>query len=45
MLADLVVVDRNPFTIPITEVHGVQVRMTLIEGEIVYRQGAAAPAR
>lgn len=46
MLADLVVVDRNPFAIPITEVHRIQVQMTLIEGEIVYRSGAAAtPAR
>ena len=37
MLADLVVVDRNPFEIPITEVHDIEVLMTLIEGEVVYR--------
>lgn len=38
MLADLVVVDRNPFEIPITEVHEIGVRMTFIEGELVYRK-------
>jgi predicted amidohydrolase YtcJ len=36
-LADLVVVDRNPFSIPITEVHQVQAVMTMIDGEVVYR--------
>jgi predicted amidohydrolase YtcJ len=41
MLADLVVVDRNPFEVPITEVHRTGVLMTLIEGEIVYRSDAA----
>lgn len=38
MLADLVVVDRNPFEIPITEVHETGVLMTFIEGELVYRK-------
>jgi predicted amidohydrolase YtcJ len=37
MLADFAVLDRNPFSIPITDVHNVKVRMTLINGEIVYR--------
>jgi len=37
MLADVLVLDRNPFRIPVTDIHGVQVRMTLINGEIVYR--------
>jgi len=37
MLADLVVLDRNPFKIDITQVHSVRVKMTLINGEIVYR--------
>jgi hypothetical protein len=36
MLADLIVLDRNPFEIPITEVHDTQVSMALINGEIVY---------
>jgi predicted amidohydrolase YtcJ len=40
MLADLVIVDRNPFKIPITEVHAIKVRMTLIAGEVVYESPA-----
>jgi predicted amidohydrolase YtcJ len=43
LLADLIVLDRNPFKIPITQVHDTRVRMTLIEGEIVY-PAATAPA-
>ena len=38
MLADLVVLDRNPFEIPITDVHDTKVKMTLIEGEVVYTE-------
>lgn len=37
MLADMVVVDRNPFDIPIGEVHNTDVVMTIIDGEVVYR--------
>jgi hypothetical protein len=37
MLADLIVLDRNPLKIPITDVHDTKVRMTLINGEIAYR--------
>src|SRR5690606_32103371 len=44
MLADLVVVDRNPFEVPITDVHRTRVLMTLIEGEIVYEAEAEADA-
>jgi predicted amidohydrolase YtcJ len=36
MLADLVVLDRNPFKIPITQVHDTKVKMAMINGEIVY---------
>jgi predicted amidohydrolase YtcJ len=36
MLADLVVVDQNPFTVPIVDVHKTRVLSTLINGEIVY---------
>jgi len=36
MLADLIVLDRNPFSIPITEVHQTQVRQVYIEGELVH---------
>ncbi|MEW2389980.1 amidohydrolase [Streptomyces venezuelae] len=32
MLADVIVVDRNPFEVPITQVHATEVRMTFIEG-------------
>lgn len=37
LLADLVVLDRNPFTSPLETLHRSMVQMTLIEGEIVYR--------
>ncbi|WP_126173797.1 amidohydrolase [Altericroceibacterium xinjiangense] len=36
-LADLVVLDRNIFSIPITDVHNTKVLMTLINGEIVHQ--------
>lgn len=36
MLADVLVLDRNPFRIPITQVHETRVRMALINGEVVY---------
>jgi hypothetical protein len=37
MLADLVVVEPNPFAVPVTDVHATRVVMTLVEGEIVYK--------
>ena len=36
MLADLIVLDRNPYQVPITQVHDTKVKMTMINGEIVY---------
>jgi hypothetical protein len=36
LLADVIVIDRNPFDIPITQVHETRVLKVLIEGEIVY---------
>ena len=36
MLADVIVVDRNPFEVPITEVHLTKVKMTFIGGEKVF---------
>jgi hypothetical protein len=36
MLADLVVIDRNIFSIPVTDIHNTRVMMTFIEGELVY---------
>jgi predicted amidohydrolase YtcJ len=39
MLADVLVLDRNPFKIPVTQIHQTKVNLTLIAGEIVYRAG------
>ena len=36
MAADLIVVDRNPYEIPVTTVHETQVKMTFVGGERVY---------
>jgi predicted amidohydrolase YtcJ len=36
MLADVIVIDRNPFEVPITEVHLTKVKMTFIGGEKVF---------
>ena len=36
MLADLIVLDRNPFRIPVTQIHDTTVKFTLIQGETVY---------
>ncbi|WP_126173808.1 amidohydrolase [Altericroceibacterium xinjiangense] len=41
MLADMVVVERNPFRVPETEIHRTKVLMTFINGEKVY--DAASP--
>jgi predicted amidohydrolase YtcJ len=37
LLADVLVLDRNPYKIPVTGIHDTKVKMTLINGEIVYR--------
>jgi predicted amidohydrolase YtcJ len=37
MLADLLVLDRNPFKVPVTDIHNTKVRTTIINGEVVYR--------
>ncbi|MXP40700.1 amidohydrolase family protein [Altererythrobacter soli] len=36
-LADLIVIDRNIFEVPITDVHKTNVLMTMIGGEVVYQ--------
>ena len=36
-LADIIVLDRNIFEVPITDVHKTKVLMTFIEGELVYQ--------
>jgi len=37
-LADIAVLDRNPFDIDPTELEDVAVDMTIVNGEIVYRR-------
>ena len=44
-LADVIVVDRNIFEVPITSVHATKVLATYIEGEKVYDAGAAGSMR
>lgn len=39
LLADIVVLDRNPLKIPITQVHQTKAKLVLIQGEIVYDAG------
>jgi predicted amidohydrolase YtcJ len=42
-LADLVVVDRDLFAIPVGQIGNAEVVMTLLEGETVYERSARAP--
>jgi predicted amidohydrolase YtcJ len=42
MLADILVLDRNPFKIPVTQIHETKVKSTIINGEVVY-QAPASP--
>ena len=37
-LADLIVVDRDPLTIPHGELKGIQVVITIIDGKVIYRR-------
>jgi predicted amidohydrolase YtcJ len=37
LLADVLVLDRNPFRIPVTQIHETRVTMALINGEVVYQ--------
>lgn len=43
MRGDLVVTDRNPFRVPIGEVHATKVLMTFIDGEKVYDAASPPP--
>ncbi|BBE32566.1 amidohydrolase [Sphingosinicella microcystinivorans] len=36
MRADIIVTEKNPWKVPVTEVHATKVRMTFIDGEKVY---------
>lgn len=40
--ADLIVLDRNPFAIPITQVHDTKVKTTYLKGEVVYEADKGA---
>ena len=40
LLADLIVLDRDPYSIPVTELHQVKVEKTMIDGAIVYQAKA-----
>jgi predicted amidohydrolase YtcJ len=42
-LADLIVVDRNPMTIPETDIEDTQVQLTMLGGQVVWEAPAAAP--
>jgi len=37
-VADIIVVDRNPFEIPITDVHNVVVNQSYVGGELIYQK-------
>lgn len=39
MIADIAVLDRNPFEVPITEVGKTKALLTLVDGRIVYQDG------
>jgi predicted amidohydrolase YtcJ len=44
-LADLVVIDRNIFEVPVETVHQTKVAMTMIGGEVVYEASQPVPAK
>ncbi len=44
-LADLIVIDRNPYEISSTELHEVVVDLTMIGGEVAFRRDDESPAR
>ncbi|MBL4894201.1 MAG: amidohydrolase family protein, partial [Emcibacter sp.] len=41
--ADLIITATNPFTMPITELHDMKVKMTFIDGEKVYDAASPPP--
>ena len=45
LLADLLVLDRNPFKIPVSQIHDTHVSMAFINGELVYASSAALANR
>ena len=45
MLADVIVIDQNPYEVPITRAHDTKVRMTFIEGEKVFDENTMAETK
>lgn len=45
MLADVIVVDRNPYEVPVKQVHDTRVKMTFIGGEKVFDASAPVSGR
>ena len=43
LLADLIVLDRDPYRIPVTELHQVRVEKTMINGTLVFEATHAGP--
>jgi predicted amidohydrolase YtcJ len=43
--ADFIVIDKNPFRIPVTDIHRIKVQQTYIDGQVVYDRSAGASAR
>ena len=41
--ADFIVLDRDPFRIPVTDIHKVKVRATYIDGAVVYERANESP--
>lgn len=44
MLADVIVVDKNPFEAPMTQLHATEVKMTFIAGEKVFDSASPPPS-
>ena len=42
-LADLVVLERNLFEVPETEIHQVRVDMTVLDGQVIFERDEASP--
>ena len=38
MLADLIVLDQDPYEVPVTRIHATRVLDTIINGEVVYQR-------
>jgi predicted amidohydrolase YtcJ len=40
--ADFIIIDKNPFKIPATEIHTIKVQQTYIDGAVVFDRAGAA---